>query len=224
MPGFIVGTALQLQQAALWPWPIYACFVALAVTLYWVEATKHIAIEGGMWRRCTAFAAAALLAFSLCGLRATAFGHDALTPALEGRDIAVVGVVAAMPQRSEVGLRFRFSVESAMLDGAPAALPPQIYLSWYSSGYGGADATGSAPLAAPPADLRAGERWRMTVRLKAPHGNSNPHGFDYELWLWEQGLQATGYVRAGPKDAAPQRLGDTWCKRTRGSELADACG
>ncbi len=163
-----------------------------------------------MWRRCTAFAAAALLAFSLCGLRATAFGHDALTPALEGRDIAVVGVVAAMPQRSEVGLRFRFSVESAMLDGAPAALPPQIYLSWYSSGYGGADATGSAPLAAPPADLRAGERWRMTVRLKAPHGNSNPHGFDYELWLWEQGLQATGYVRAGPKDAAPQRLGDTW--------------
>ena len=50
----------------------------------------------------------------------------------------------------------------------------------------------------------------MTVRLKAPHGNSNPHGFDYELWLWEQGLQATGYVRAGPKDALPQRLGTTW--------------
>ena len=43
----------------------------------------------------------------------------------------------------------------------------------------------------------------MTVRLKAPHGNSNPHGFDYELWLWEQGMQATGYVRAGPRDAPP---------------------
>lgn len=55
-----------------------------------------------------------------------------------------------------------------------------------------------------------GERWQMTVRLKAPHGNSNPHGFDYELWLWEQGLQATGYVRAGPKDTAPQRLDATW--------------
>ena len=48
------------------------------------------------------------------------------------------------------------------------------------------------------------------MRLKAPHGNSNPHGFDYELWLWEQGLQATGYVRAGPRDPAPQRLADTW--------------
>jgi competence protein ComEC len=213
LPGFIVGTALQLQQAALWFWPIYACFVALAIGLYWVAATKHIVMKGGWWRRCAAFAMAAALAFSLCGLRATAFGNDALAPRLEGRDIAVMGVVAAMPQRSEVGLRFRFSVESATLDGAPAALPPQLYLSWYSSGYGGAadpTAAGVAPLALQPADLRAGERWRMTVRLKAPHGNSNPHGFDYELWLWEQGLQATGYVRAGPKDAAPQRLGDTW--------------
>ncbi|MGH6637430.1 MAG: DNA internalization-related competence protein ComEC/Rec2, partial [Polaromonas sp.] len=50
----------------------------------------------------------------------------------------------------------------------------------------------------------------MTVRLKAPHGNSNPHGFDYELWLWEQGLQATGYVRAGPHDAPPLKLSSSW--------------
>ncbi|MBC7602864.1 MAG: DNA internalization-related competence protein ComEC/Rec2, partial [Ramlibacter sp.] len=55
-----------------------------------------------------------------------------------------------------------------------------------------------------------GERWSMTVRLKAPHGNLNPNGFDYELWLWEQGLQATGYVRNGAKDAAPRRVADTW--------------
>ena len=50
----------------------------------------------------------------------------------------------------------------------------------------------------------------MGVRLKAPHGTSNPHGFDYELWLWEQGLQATGYVRSGPRDVPAQQLGQTW--------------
>ena len=61
----------------------------------------------------------------------------------------------------------------------------------------------------PPA-LVAGERWQMTLRLKAPHGARNPGGFDYELWLWEQGVQATGYVRAGAKDAVPLRLGTTW--------------
>ncbi|MBK7120678.1 MAG: ComEC family DNA internalization-related competence protein [Comamonadaceae bacterium] len=64
---------------------------------------------------------------------------------------------------------------------------------------------------AQPADLAPPKECRqMTVRLKAPHGNLNPHGFDYELWLWEQGLQATGYVRSGLKDLPPQRLAMTW--------------
>jgi len=34
------------------------------------------------------------------------------------------------------------------------------------------------------------------VRLRQPHGN--PHGFDYELALLEQGVRATGYVRDAP--------------------------
>src|SRR5690242_6021001 len=66
-------------------------------------------------------------------------------------------------------------------------------------------------LAAGVPELHAGERRRFDVRLKAPHGNVSPHGFDYELWLWEQGLQATGYVRSGPRDPAPQRIADTAC-------------
>jgi competence protein ComEC len=33
---------------------------------------------------------------------------------------------------------------------------------------------------------RAGERWRFVVRLKRPHGNVNPQGFDYEGWLYLQ--------------------------------------
>ena len=57
--------------------------------------------------------------------------------------------------------------------------------------------------------MQAGERWLLPLRLKAPHGSRNPFGFDYELWLWERGVQATGYVRAGVQDAAPQRLQQT---------------
>src|SRR6185295_10649134 len=52
----------------------------------------------------------------------------------------------------------------------------------------------------------AGERWRFTVRLRRPHGNLNPHGFDYEGWLLERGIGATGYVRSGKK-SAPEQLG-----------------
>jgi len=32
-------------------------------------------------------------------------------------------------------------------------------------------------------------------RLKRPHGFSNPGGFDYERWLFQQGIRATGYIR-----------------------------
>ena len=48
------------------------------------------------------------------------------------------------------------------------------------------------------------------MRQSAPRLR-NPHGFDYELWLWEQGVQATGYVRAGGwMRSAPEWLGTTW--------------
>jgi competence protein ComEC len=41
------------------------------------------------------------------------------------------------------------------------------------------------------------------VRLRRPHGSANPHGFDYEAWLLERNLRATGYVR--PR-GSPERL------------------
>jgi len=43
--------------------------------------------------------------------------------------------------------------------------------------------------------VHPGERWLFTVRLRRPHGHANPFGFDYEAWLLERGVGATGYVR-----------------------------
>ncbi|MES2688420.1 MAG: DNA internalization-related competence protein ComEC/Rec2 [Pseudomonadota bacterium] len=221
--GFVAGAALQLQQTALLHAGVYgvlllgcavlalACFCWTATAVSGLKAIAVLVLALGC-------------GFGLTGLRAVIFQASALAPALEGRDIEVTGRVAAMPQRNDDGLRFRFAIESARLDGQPVLLPPQVYLGWYAgfgfrepsagvSGPDNPDASGGAAALAlqrPPPALRAGEHWRMTVRLKAPHGNSNPHGFDYELWLWEQGVQATGYVRAGPRDPAPARLADGW--------------
>lgn len=202
--GCIAGIALQLQQSELWPLAGYAGIalagVSALLALRWLRAQPARAL--------LAFVAFSTLTFSSTGWRASAFQQQALAPALQGRDISVTGLVAAMPQRTEAGLRFRLTVEQALLDGAPVRLPSELYLGWYGAFIGSdlmEDATQRAPAA-----MQAGERWRMTVRLKSPHGTANPHGFDFELWLWEQGLQATGYVRAGPKDALPQRIGTTW--------------
>src|SRR6185369_13335250 len=209
LSGVVAGSALQLQQPALWGWPAYALMLTpvLALLVSWNFSVARLRKRAGL-RAAVALVAFALFAFGLCGLRSLQFAAQGLDPALEGRDLAVTGVVAAMPQRNQTGLRFRLEVESATMGDAPVRIPPQLYLGWY----GGVipDPDGIFELQRQSPELHAGERWRMTLRLKAPHGNSNPHGFDYELWLWEQGLQATGYVRSGPRDAPPQRLGGTW--------------
>jgi len=110
---------------------------------------------------------------------------EALPGEWEGRDVVVTGVVASLPQDFERGLRFVFEVEESA-----APLPPKISLAWYK-GFRDEEMHTLPP-------LHAGERWRLTVRLKRPHGNVNPHGFDYERWLLEQGIRATGYVRPAP--------------------------
>ena len=204
--GFVAGTALQLQQPTLLAWPVYASFVLLAPVLYALTATKLVA---NIYRSALMALALAVLALGVTGLRASIYAGQALDASLEGRDVAVSGVIAAMPQRSETGLRFRLDVESAQQQGQTVRLPPRLYLAWYADRFAGGDADLGDELQRQPAALQAGERWQFTVRLKAPHGASNPFGYDFELWLWEQGLQATGYVRAGPKDPTPMRLTQT---------------
>ena len=121
---------------------------------------------------------------------------DQLASALEGRDLAVVGVVASLPAVGERSVRFEFDIESA-----DAPLPSRIQLSWYRTPF----ASEEQPAILADASLvHPGERWQFTLRLKRPHGTLNPHGFDYEAWLLERGIGATGYVRAGGE---PRRLG-----------------
>jgi len=207
--GWLIGSALQLQQPRLWSGGVYAVLAALGV--------QTLALA---WRRVAALwlLAGALAAFGAAGWRAVDRQAHALAPMLEGRDVRVTGVISGMPQRSEVGWRMSFDAEQAELDGQPVQLPPRLLLAWY----GAADESDQTKPA--PASLRAGERWRFTVRLKAPHGSSNPHGFDYELMLWEQGIQAAGYVRAGPKDEPPRLLAEAagWPLQRLRQQVRDA--
>ncbi len=206
--GLLLGNALQLQQATLMAVEHYLAGLVFGLLLLGLS----LRLRRRAWRSTLLGAALMVLAFASTGWRAQAFGSQALAPALEGRDIAVTGVVTAMPQHFEGGLRFRLNVESASLDGQPLRLPKRLELGWYAGVYARGEGAGESAgeLQRLSAPLQAGARWHMTVRLKAPHGGINPHGFDYELWQWEQGVQATGYVRAGPRDPVPTWLAQTW--------------
>jgi competence protein ComEC len=133
---------------------------------------------------------------------AAMFAHrylaDTLPAEWEGRDITVVGTIDSLPDRFEGGVRFNLLVERAVTEGGETPpVPRHIALAWYA-GFNNkrADAV---------AQVEPGERWRLTVRLRRPHGNANPTGFDYEVWLLEQKLRATGYVRVAPEN---ERLDD----------------
>ncbi|MBI5909513.1 MAG: DNA internalization-related competence protein ComEC/Rec2, partial [Betaproteobacteria bacterium] len=112
---------------------------------------------------------------------------DRLVPRWEGPDLSVTGVVAGLPQPFERGVRFDFEVEQ--VEPAEARLPRRIALSWYEGS--------TREEFQDVAFIRAGERWRFSVRLRRPHGSANPHGFDYESWLLQRAIGATGYVRPG---------------------------
>ncbi|MCY4744046.1 DNA internalization-related competence protein ComEC/Rec2 [Pelomonas sp. UHG3] len=152
----------------------------------------------------------AALAFAQGALRAEWRLASELHPAWEGRDLVLTGRIDSLPvaitgQGGVPGWRFEFAVESVGPTGTalPPEVPPRLMLLSYASP-GMADR--------PPG---AGERWRLTARLKRAHGLANPGGFDAELWLFEQGLRASGVVRSGERlaaapaghlDAARQRL------------------
>ena len=206
----VSGMALQLQQPVLWPAWSYALAALLGAATW-------------LLRRWPALLAAGLgaLAWGVAGLQACAM-PDPIDPALEGRDLDVVGRVVAMAQQQDSGWRFRFAVEDAQLGGQGVQVPRLLYLGWYG-------ASAKDGMEAPqPEQVWPGERWRLRVRLKAAHGHINPRGFDYELWLWEQGIRATGYVRQSTDDPPPQKLAKTgrypveWARQQVRQRLLDA--
>lgn len=129
------------------------------------------------WRR------PALLAAGFCwaAWQASQLSATSLPDSLEGKDLPVRGRIEGLPEQlGPERVRFGFLIEAYRTDAAWRALKLPVRLNWYRR--------------APP--LRAGERWQLSVRLKAPHGLANPGGFDYERWLFARGFRATGYVRA----------------------------
>lgn len=182
-----LGAALQLQEPALHAAAVYAAAMALGAALV---------LAGWRWRRVglLVLLGLVLLGFGGTGWRAAARLAESLPVELEGRDLKLTGVVASLPQAGPNGVRFRFDVERATQAGEEVAVPRLVALGWYIGFH--EDAT----LLQPQRELRAGQRWTFDVRLRRPHGSLNPHGFDYELMLFELGVRATGYVR----DAPPQ--------------------
>ncbi len=181
---FVLGTGLLQQQAKLpevmWAWGL----VAIIIIIGWLrryQSTVLVATTRILW---------GLFFLGVGFFWAAAFAHwrlaDFLSPEWERQDIQIVGIIASLPQENDRSMRFQFHVEHVVTEGA--TVPKRIALSWYKSRQ-----PNTNKMALPV--IKVGQRWQMTVRLKQPHGNANPHGFDYEAWALEHNIRATGYIR-----------------------------
>jgi competence protein ComEC len=103
-----------------------------------------------------------------------------------GQSIVINGRISNIPVTSGKVTRFEFEIDhyrvlsqtDQLNNESLAEFPQKLRLSWYYAG-----------------KVNAGEKWQLEVRLKPIHGFMNPGGFDYEAWLFQHGIHATGYVR-----------------------------
>jgi len=109
------------------------------------------------------------------------FSHHTFPQDHEGKELLLEGTIASIPKSSSRSLRFDFNTQLTNK-------PYRFRLSWYEK---------------QDQQPKAGEHWRLLVKLKRPYGTSNPGGFDYERNLYRHGISATGYVR---RDAINERM------------------
>lgn len=101
------------------------------------------------------------------------------SPSRHNETIELRGHVAALPESDEIDgerrWRFQFRADDASI--------PLVRASWYRA----------------PVELEAGECWRLTLRMRTPHGSMNPGAFDYEAWLFREGVGALASVQSGER-------------------------
>jgi competence protein ComEC len=196
--GFVVGAACLQMQAALLQYSILIFLIVLACALG--VLSRRIVLSS--LKILVRFVVGALLGFVWATLFAQYYLSQELSKELEGKDVTIIGTIGSMPSYFERGVRFNFSVEKVLslagkvegdLEEIVPAIPGKLALSWYTDYDYSASRTEQKQIIT---EVRPGERWQFTVRLRRPHGNANPQGFDYEMWLLEQNIRATGYIRS----------------------------
>ena len=172
-------------REALPDWSLWLLIGAGFVAVWLiVMSQKKLAVVS---RRMALALACLSLGIAWASWRADARLAEELPLALEGRDVEVKGIVASLPTVTDRGTRFELDIEKVMTPGA--IVPRHVSINWFI------EAARKSGEAMPVPDLRPGQRWRLTLRLKRPHGTVNPHGFDFEAWALERNIRATGYVR-----------------------------
>lgn len=137
---------------------------------------------------------AAFMMFALTVWRVESRLADQLAPDNEDKVSRVVLRIAGLPRQSPDSRQF----EAEVLSSRPQGVPSQIMVSWNAPGYAGVYGRRDATPAEFP-ELVPGQVWQMALTLRTPSGARNPSAFDYEAYVFAQGVRAKGSVRGSPQ-------------------------
>ena len=113
-------------------------------------------------------------------LTATNLLNYTIDSALENHDVVISGKIIGVPLHTPHYSRFDFVADTLTWQGMPYDAPGKIKLKAYHN----------------IKDFKANQVWQLTVRLKRARGYQNPGSrFNYETYLFERRIRATGYVR-----------------------------
>ncbi|QKE40907.1 MAG: DNA internalization-related competence protein ComEC/Rec2 [Ferrovum myxofaciens] len=101
-----------------------------------------------------------------------------LPPRWEHQNLTLTGTLISLPEGRAGALHFKVAADPGSL-----LFPAEVALSEFA-----------LPLHDAPAELHPGQRWRWQCRVKSPHGQVNPGGFDSATWAWSEGILTQGSI------------------------------
>lgn len=145
------------------------------------------------WRKLSAWRLfSALLLGALWSLAYASLSKpDDILADLLGQDIQVVGYIEQIPRNRSGSSSFLFRAHRLVHAGHQYQGDWLFRLGWYND----------VP------ELVSGDQWQLRIKLKQAHGFMNPGGFDYEAWLYSQGVRYTGYIRGKAQRKLGSRSG-----------------
>lgn len=178
---FLIGCLPFLPDLSIWVWGLPAVFIFL----YPLDNPfRSIVFK-------------VVIGFYLSSLIASIYGHSTLNSRLpellSGQTFVVTGVVTGLPVNTFEFSRFDLQVEDIITQSDDEAIKASVIkpstrqnlqvkkvrISWYR----------------PTGEIKPGDRFQASVKLKTPHSFWNPFGKDYERWALTRNIDATGYIK-----------------------------
>ena len=167
--GLLLGICVPVFAAALLPLTSGIALLLAACSLSIAALRMPARASRGVLLVAASFLLGVSYANHVAGLRM----QQRLAASVPVQDLPITGEIVGLPEPSPEATRFTLRVLHS-----PVALT-RVRISWYGA----------------PA-LKPGERWQLRLRLRRPHGEVNPGGFDFERYAAQQQIAAVGYVLA----------------------------